>query len=192
MNNVKSATTAGLLGIFLGAFGAHNWYLGEKTKGIIHVALAGGGMLLYIIADFVLPAILSWRSLSAIAWLIVIMNLVASVVSMGNGIWGFVEGITILVQGDLGLMRKGFAVVGSNMQGQYQQTMQNTGYGNGYSGGALNGNYNNMQQNNMNNWDNNYGSMPQMGNGQPMNVSNSNSSGSDTMSNMKRGGNNAE
>ena len=37
--NPKSATTAGLLGIFLGAFGAHNWYLGEKNKGIAHVCM---------------------------------------------------------------------------------------------------------------------------------------------------------
>lgn len=31
-NNVKSATVAGLLGIFLGSIGAHCWYLGDKRK----------------------------------------------------------------------------------------------------------------------------------------------------------------
>lgn len=31
-NGFKSATTAGLLGIFLGAVGAHCWYLGDKKK----------------------------------------------------------------------------------------------------------------------------------------------------------------
>jgi TM2 domain-containing membrane protein YozV len=29
---VKSATVAGLLGIFLGQFGAHSWYLGKKNR----------------------------------------------------------------------------------------------------------------------------------------------------------------
>ena len=37
--NAKSKTTAGLLGIFLGAFGVHNFYLGHKTKAFIQLAL---------------------------------------------------------------------------------------------------------------------------------------------------------
>lgn len=190
MNNIKSATTAGLLGIFLGAFGAHNWYLGEKTKGIIYVALAGGGILFYIIADFILPATLSWRALTAMGWLILIMNLVAFVVMMGNGIWGFVEGIVILTQGDAGLMRKGFAVANPNMP--YQQPMQNGGY-NMQNTGSQNGNYNapynNTPQNsNMNNWDNEYNNMPQMGNNnQPMNSGMQN----EATQRMPKGGKNA-
>ncbi len=29
---IKSAIAAGLLGIFLGQFGAHDWYLGDKKE----------------------------------------------------------------------------------------------------------------------------------------------------------------
>jgi TM2 domain-containing membrane protein YozV len=35
----KSKVTAGLLGIFLGAFGAHNFYLGYNTKAIIQLLI---------------------------------------------------------------------------------------------------------------------------------------------------------
>ena len=35
----KSKLTAGLLGIFLGGFGFHNFYLGYNGKGIAQIAL---------------------------------------------------------------------------------------------------------------------------------------------------------
>lgn len=35
----KSKTAAGLLGIFLGAFGAHNFYLGYTTKAVIQLVV---------------------------------------------------------------------------------------------------------------------------------------------------------
>ncbi len=145
-NNVKSATTAGLLGIFLGAVGAHDWYLGNKSKGILHVCLAGSGILLMIVADGILPAVMSWRSLITFAWLFTILNGLAALIACGNGIWGFVEGIIILSQGDAGLARKGYMVA-------------NAGYGQNYNGGYnnynqpmnnMNGNYNNGNQGNWN------------------------------------------
>ena len=46
---VKSATVAGLLGIFLGQFGAHSWYLGKKKQGIAHVCLFAVAMIILII-----------------------------------------------------------------------------------------------------------------------------------------------
>ncbi len=46
---VKSATVAGLLGIFLGQFGAHSWYLGKKKQGIAHVCLFAAAMIILII-----------------------------------------------------------------------------------------------------------------------------------------------
>ncbi len=56
----KSKIAAGLLGIFLGAWGIHNFYLGFTNKGILQIVL--------------------------------------SVVTCGiAGIWGFIEGIMILV-----------------------------------------------------------------------------------------------
>lgn len=55
--NIKSATTAGILGIMLGAFGAHNWYLGEKGKGIAHICLMSGGIFIEIFASLIVPSI---------------------------------------------------------------------------------------------------------------------------------------
>ncbi len=67
----KSKMVAGLLGIFLGAFGVHNFYLGYKQKAIIQAILGGVGILTtcIVIGGFILA---------------------------GVGIWGLIEGIMIL------------------------------------------------------------------------------------------------
>lgn len=123
--NTKSATTAGLLGIFLGAFGAHNWYLGEKGKGIAHVCMMCGGVLVEIIAGAVLPNVLSFSALLTWASILGILASIAALAMSASGIWGLIEGITILAQGDAGLARKGYNVAtpvtpqGYPMQGQY-------------------------------------------------------------------------
>ena len=110
MNNPKSATVAGLLGIFLGAFGAHNWYLGEKAKGIAHVCMMSAGVLVSLVASFVLPNVLSISAFITAAWLLSIFSGLASPAMSASGIWGFIEGIIILTQGDAGLARKGYVV----------------------------------------------------------------------------------
>ncbi|MDO4399187.1 MAG: TM2 domain-containing protein [Candidatus Saccharibacteria bacterium] len=164
--NTKSATTAGLLGIFLGAFGAHNWYLGERGKGIAHVCMMSGGILLEILTVAVLPNVLSWTMLIQMAWLFAVLTPVALLAMSASGIWGLVEGIIILSQGDAGLARKGYAVAepmpmqgyGSQMNGYGPQ--MNNGYGpmnnnmgwNNGMGGNMNNNMNgNMGMNNMGN-----------------------------------------
>lgn len=65
--SVKSKLVAGLLGIFLGGFGVHNFYLGYTSKGVIQVALLLGGFL------------------------------TCGLTSLCAEIWGFVEGILILI-----------------------------------------------------------------------------------------------
>ena len=40
MNNSKNKMTAGLLGIFLGAYGAHHFYLGDSGKGLLFLLLS--------------------------------------------------------------------------------------------------------------------------------------------------------
>ena len=107
---IKSATVAGLLGIFLGGVGAHNWYLGEKQKGIIHCCLAGGGLLLTIIIDFILPLTMSTLTILELAGLFSILNAIITIVQIGNGIWALVEAIQILTGGDAALAAKGYAV----------------------------------------------------------------------------------
>ena len=70
--NAKSKLAAGLLGIFLGQFGVHNFYLGYTQKAIIQLVLT--------IVGYVLCCIF-----------------VGIFFVVATAIWGFVEGILILV-----------------------------------------------------------------------------------------------
>lgn len=106
----KSATTAGLLGIFLGGFGAHDWYLGEKKKGIIHVCMMSGGILVSVVASIILPAALGPFAALQAAGIIAFLTGIAGLAAAASSIWGLVEGIIILSQGDAGLAAKGFTV----------------------------------------------------------------------------------
>lgn len=67
----KSKVAAGLLGIFLGAFGVHNFYLGYTSKAVTQLVLT--------IIGFVLCCIV-----------------IGVFVVLGVEIWGLVEGIMIL------------------------------------------------------------------------------------------------
>ena len=127
--NPKSATTAGILGIFLGGFGAHNWYLGEKTKGIIHVCLMSGGILLEILAGILLPNVLSYSALLSMAWLFAVLTPIAGLCMAASCIWGLVEGIQILVGGDAGLAAKGYPVANPVPPAQPYNNMGQPGYG---------------------------------------------------------------
>ena len=69
--NAKSKMAAGLLGIFLGQFGVHNFYLGYTGKAVAQLLLTIFG---YIVAIFIVG-----------------IFMVAAA-----GIWGLVEGIMIL------------------------------------------------------------------------------------------------
>lgn len=209
--NTKSATTAGLLGIFLGAFGAHNWYLGEKSKGIIHVCMMSGGVLVEIVAAAVLPNVLSFTMLIQMAWLFTILTAIAGLAMSASAIWGLVEGIIILSQGDAGLARKGYAVVepapmqgyGPQMNGYGPQ--MNNGYGMpnnmGWNNGMNNmGNMNNnmngnmmnsgMGMNGMSNNDMNMNNMNGMNNGMNGNMNGNSNNGNDMNQNNMGGDNN--
>jgi hypothetical protein len=45
----KSAITAGLLGIFLGGFGIHNFYLGFKKKAAAQLLMSIGGLIFIVL-----------------------------------------------------------------------------------------------------------------------------------------------
>ena len=109
---IKSAIAAGLLGIFLGQFGAHDWYLGDKKKGLIHVLLFAGSFVVIMLSSIV-TAIASYSGIGFISAVFGFLAAIAYLVMMANGIWGLVEGIIILVQGDAGLAAKGYAVAGA-------------------------------------------------------------------------------
>lgn len=107
----KSATTAGLLGIFLGAFGAHSWYLENKKNAMIHLGLTVSGVAIQIIA--VLLPLFFANSLSGLLFLATVSSALIGIGGMlcfASGVWGLVEGIIILANGDAGLAQKGYNV----------------------------------------------------------------------------------
>ena len=67
----KSKIAAGLLGIFLGSFGVHNFYLGYTTKAVIQLVLSIVGILTTCL-------------------------FIGGLILLGTWIWGLVEGIMIL------------------------------------------------------------------------------------------------
>lgn len=67
----KSKLVAGLLGIFVGEFGVHNFYLGYTNKAVIQLVLTVIGIVLSCIG-------------------------VGAFIIIGIGIWALVEGIMIL------------------------------------------------------------------------------------------------
>lgn len=76
---LKSKLAAGLFGIFLGAFGVHNFYLGYNGKGATQVSVTSAAILLSCCAAF-FPFFI----------FITILPI------MGMSIWGLIEGILIL------------------------------------------------------------------------------------------------
>ena len=92
---VKSKIAAGLLGIFLGVFGVHNFYLGYIKKAVIQLVGVLGSYIVYF--SFIFSMIISDPYMSdesagalALGTFLVIMIIV------GIRIWSFVEGILIL------------------------------------------------------------------------------------------------
>lgn len=70
----KSKIAAGILGIFLGGLGIHNFYLGYTTKAVIQLCL------------------------TILGWILAIPTLgIGFLLSSAMSIWGLVEGILILV-----------------------------------------------------------------------------------------------
>jgi len=106
-NGVKSSTVAGILGVFLGSFGGHDWYLGNSKKAITHVSLCVGGLILLMIG-IILNNIS--KSVPVLNMLFIIVIIMAYVIIVGNLVWGMIEGIMILAHGDAGLEAKGYQV----------------------------------------------------------------------------------
>jgi TM2 domain-containing membrane protein YozV len=84
----KSRMIAGMLGIFLGWLGVHNFYLGFNRKGCIQAAIGGGGLLLYwIIAPLT----------GNIVWIIEFLLSSAGLLAFSAiTLWGMIEGIMII------------------------------------------------------------------------------------------------
>ena len=106
-NNTKSSAVAGILGVFLGAFGGHDWYLGNTKKAITHVSLTIGGFLLLMIG-IIIDNLTS--GVVALNILFKCLIIASYVIIIGNFVWGFIEGVIIIAQGDAGLAAKGYKV----------------------------------------------------------------------------------
>ncbi len=111
MNNTKSATTAGLLGIFLGGVGAHDWYLGNRNKALLHIALVGGALGVMFVTSIFLPAVLSRSTYLDIEGVLSGINILAWGAVVTSIVWGAIEGLLLLEQGDDGLIKQNFVVV---------------------------------------------------------------------------------
>ncbi len=96
----KSKLTAGLLGLFLGSLGLHNFYLGYKRKGAMQLVLAIVGAILqnlfaeYYVYGTILPAF--GMSLGGGMSVSSLISLFGSVIVFGVRIWTIVEGVQIL------------------------------------------------------------------------------------------------
>ncbi len=103
--SLKERTTAGILGIFLGFIGIHNFYLKQKNKGLIKLILS----LIGIIAFFISLAIMfSATIIDPVTNEVVIVNQSLAVISslfmipffflfIPMIIWGLFEAFYILI-----------------------------------------------------------------------------------------------
>ena len=95
----KSAVAAGLLGLFLGQFGAHSWYLGKKKQGIAHVCLFAAGIISMIIAMVIIfssaRTVYVYSSYSIQTanepFAAILLMFLAWALMMGNGIWALID-----------------------------------------------------------------------------------------------------
>lgn len=92
MENRKSKIGAGLFGIFLGIFGAHNFYLGYTKRGILQCVLGAGSILLGFVC-YILGVLLS---VIYIGLLFVPLGWICNAVTFGIFVWALIEAILIL------------------------------------------------------------------------------------------------
>ena len=98
----KSKTTAALLAFFLGDFGAHNFYRGQKGRGFGHLALFIISIIAFIMAGVSLASNLdAYGNVSDSGAVgLGIGGFVGYLMVLADGIWAFVEFIMILVSKD--------------------------------------------------------------------------------------------
>lgn len=100
----KSKVASGLLGLFLGGFGAHNFYLGRYVKAIIQLCMTVCSIILFVIGSAKIASEIiarGWENADAItdAQLTELTNLFGGFFTVGYllivavGIWAFIEAI---------------------------------------------------------------------------------------------------
>lgn len=84
----KSKVVAAVLAFFLGGFGVHDFYLGNKRNGFIKLGLTLIGIALYV------AGIVAFAASEAAA--LPILAIIGYLIILGVGIWAFVDFIRIL------------------------------------------------------------------------------------------------
>ena len=95
-SGAKSRVVAGVLAIVLGYLGVHKFYLGNIVPGIIHLAVTGVGIFLFIVAA-ILSAVFYFGFGAIIGGLFGLLGWLAI---MASGVVGLVEGIMYLTKSD--------------------------------------------------------------------------------------------
>ncbi len=97
MEERKSKLAAGLLGIFLGSFGIHNFYLGYIAKAVIQVSVTCGSLVVFIILSILSFPLMFVYGLGLLTMLLGGFIVIFGVI--GIRIWTLVEGIVIIAGG---------------------------------------------------------------------------------------------
>lgn len=92
----KSAIAAGLLAIFLGSLGVHNFYLGFKKRAFAQLLLTIGGAILSVLyVVFIFLAVSTYFETGFI--LLAILSLLLGIACVSaSSIWALIEGILYL------------------------------------------------------------------------------------------------
>jgi TM2 domain len=96
----KSKILAAVLAFFLGAFGVHSFYMGNKKKGLIQLGLGLGGLALTIIGlAKTVSTVVSTTTVATPTVGISTLAIIGYIMLVGVSIWAFVDFIRILTGG---------------------------------------------------------------------------------------------
>ncbi len=116
LGSPKSSLTAGVLGILLGGFGVHEWYLGNSKKAKRHLLLLIVGVVLVVlpvIIQAITPSLGQFQLQQALNSIAIVLRVLGWLTLVADIAWGIIDGILLLVQGDVGLIAQGYTVNGA-------------------------------------------------------------------------------
>ena len=122
--NPKSALTAGVLALILGAFGTHNWYLNDRKKARTHVILAIVTASAFVLGTILKVSISSVGSLGIANFMAssaTVCRIIGWFALVIDAVWAIIEGILLLIQGDDGLAEKGYTIAQSSADAVVQE-----------------------------------------------------------------------
>jgi len=98
-DNARSSLVAGILALFLGSFGVHNFYLGFKKRAIAQLLLTLLGFIT-VFAVLVIFACVAYAAEQSTVILVALLGsfaiILGCICAVVSGIWAFVEAILLL------------------------------------------------------------------------------------------------